>query len=262
VLKYFGAFIVWNLAMSVALLALPPAVGLPVILLLTAAFLWGSLLRSRRPLRHYATLRLRPLRGRVLHWTLASVPVFLAFNWALGEMYVRLVPVPPENFDPFAALMVSPAGRLAVTVLAVAIAPLLEELVFRGVVQHTLERRWGDRSAIGATALLFALVHFRPWVLPLYIFLGLAFGYAVYATRSIWAGVVLHAANNATAMLGVGTQTESPSTPPTLWVAGPTRDWWLSLLAVVAFGALLFLVARGLWNARPGHRLRHAVADG
>jgi uncharacterized protein len=260
--RYFGAFILWNIAASVALVVLPPLVGLAVIFLLAAVLLWGYLLRAEDPEDHRALLRLESLHGARLRWTLASIPVFLVFNWAIGEVYIRLVPVPPENFDPFAGLMSDASGRLAITMLAVAAAPLLEELVFRGVIQGSLERRWGITVAMATTALLFALIHFRPWVLPLHLVLGLSFGYAVYATRSIWAGVMLHAANNAMAMLGTGLQDEPVSELPTLWTTGLTSEWWASLVAAILSGALLALVAIRLWKARSETDLRHAAADG
>ncbi|MBW3629189.1 MAG: CPBP family intramembrane metalloprotease [Gemmatimonadetes bacterium] len=262
VLRYFGAFLLWNIAASLALMLLPPLIGLAIAMLLAGVLLWGYLLRSDEPGAHQTLLRLNPLRGARLRWTLASLPVFLVFNWALGEIYIRLVPVPPENFDPFAGLMSDAEGRLAITTLAVAMAPLLEEFVFRGFVQGSLERRLGVATGIGVTALLFALIHFRPWLLPLHLFLGVSFGYAVYATGSVWAGVMLHAANNAAAMLGSGVQDEPATVSPTLWTTGPTSEWWSSVFAAVASGAVLGVLAYRLWKARPESGLRHVRADG
>lgn len=261
-LKYFGAFLLWNIAASLALVLLPPLVAILVTLLLAGVLLQGYLLRGPEPDGNRTLLRLYPLRGAALRWTLVAIPVLLVFNWALGEVYIRLVPVPPENFDPFAELMSDAAGRLAITVLAVGLAPLLEELVFRGIIQGSLERRWGAALGIFATALLFAIVHFRPWVLPLHLFLGLSFGYAVYATRSVLAGVILHAANNAAAMLGTAAGGDPPATLPTLWTTGLTAEWWSALLVAIASGAVLAAVAVQLWKARPERGLRHAVADG
>jgi membrane protease YdiL (CAAX protease family) len=150
-------------------------------------------------------------------------------------------------------------------VFAVAIAPLLEEFLFRGVLQRTLERRWRDWRAIVVATFVFALVHWHPGfmpALPLYLFLGLAFGYAAYATRTIWAGVILHAANNAMAMVSMAANPGTSDSPPIVWSSGPTREWWLSVLAALVTGAMLYFVARGLWNARNDHGLRHAAADG
>jgi membrane protease YdiL (CAAX protease family) len=261
-LRYFGAFLLWNIAASLALVLLPPIPAILIALGLAAVLLWGYLLRGAEPDGNRGLLRLHPLEGPALRWTLAAIPVLLVFNWALGEVYIHLVPVPAENFDPFAELMSDAPGRLAITVLAVGMAPLLEELVFRGLIQGAAERRWGGAAGIFAAALLFAVVHFRPWVLPLHVFLGLSFGYAVYATRSVLAGVILHAANNAAAMLGTAAAEDPTGTVPTLWTTGPTAEWWAALLVAIASGVALVAVAVQLWKARPESGLRHAVADG
>lgn len=260
-LRYFAAFIAWNITVDLSLLLLPPLASMPLALALTAAFLWGYLLRGPRPRRHWAALRLRPPRRRALPWVAAAIPVFLAFVAALGELYVRIVPVPPENLDIFRDLMNEPAGRLAVTLRAVVFASVLEEMVFRGLIQRRLERRWGLAAALATTSLLFALVHLLPRLLPMHFFLGLAFGYAVFVTRSIWTGVILHAANNAAAMLGMGLRAERPEQLPTIWETGATPEWWLSLAATLTAGAALAFVARGLWRVAPA-RLRRASAHG
>lgn len=259
VAKIFGLFIVWNVAASAALGLLPAVPALVLTVALTAALLWRMLFRDDGAERAF---RIRPLPGAALRWVVAGALALQAFNWALGEVYVRLVPVPPENFDPFAELMDEPAGRLAVVLLAVAIAPLLEELVFRGLLQRRLERRWGAAGGVAATSLLFAVIHFLPWIFPLHFVLGLAFGYAVYVTRSVWAGVILHAANNATAMVGLILQPGRPEQLPTLWTTGPNAEWWQAVAATIVFALVLAWVARGLWKTRPVRRLRPAVANG
>lgn len=248
--RHLGVFLLWNLAISAALLFLPAAYGLAVTLLLT----WWLLARYVLPhggvntARRTATLRLRPLRGAVLGWSLAAVPVLVVLSWAMGEVYAGLVPVPPEAFNPFDPILARPGGRLAIAVLAIAVAPVVEEFFFRGLIQHPLERRWGAAAGITLAAALFALVHLLPWVFPLHLLLGVLLGAAVYASRSIWTGVLLHAANNITAFLGLDGVAEV-GTQPTVWATGPTAEWWSALaLLLLAVGAAAF-VGRRLWRA-------------
>ena len=79
------------------------------------------------------------------------------------------------------------------------LSPVAEEMLFRGVVFHSLQERWrlGTRSAIVGSSLLFALAHVSPLaLLPLFL-MGMAFA-AVYArTGSLWVPISMHAANNA-----------------------------------------------------------------
>lgn len=246
VLKQLGIFLLWNLVAGGFLLFAPVEIGLPAALGLSAALLWGYLLRPRpgsTPARHWATLRLRPLRGAALHWTLVAVPVVLLLSWALGDVYSRFVSIPPESINPFGPIMSNPLGRLSIAIFAIAVAPIVEEFFFRGLIQRRMERRRGTAAGIGLSAALFAGVHMLPWVFPLHFFLGVAFGFAVYATRSIWTGVILHASNNSAAMLGVAF-TEEPATVQTVWEIGVTAELWISLLLLV----LTILLAA--WTAR------------
>lgn len=241
----------WMVAAGVALQALPPAGAIAVLAVLLALFLRGYLLRPWTP-RRWAELRLRPLRGEALRATLAAVPVVMVLSWAGLAVWVRLVPVPAESLDPFDFLTGTPEGRLALALVAVVAAPLLEEFVFRGLVQGALERRRGPLPAILLTASIFAALHWLPTLLPLYLFLGAAFGFAVWATRSIWAGVLLHAANNSAAVLQMGA--EPPELPRTVWETG----WTPELSAALAVLAVAALVAARLagWMRRAGRRAR------
>ena len=169
-------------------------------------------------------LRLRPLpAARRCAGRSSAPPVLLLFVRALSEVYLRLVPVPTRQPRPLRSLPRTPGGRLALALLAVGVAPVLEEFFFRGLIQRTLERRWGPAAGICLAAAAFALVHALPWIFPLHFFLGLAFGFAVFATRSIWAGVA--PARRQQRRRLPGHALPPPPTPtPTLWQAGPTAD--------------------------------------
>src|SRR6185312_4097031 len=64
-----------------------------------------------------------------------------------------------------------------------------------------LERRLGPGWAIAITALVFALAHLQPGGIAIRAAGGAALGYAVWTTRSIWAGVILHVAWNTGVLL-------------------------------------------------------------
>ena len=245
-LKHIGVFLLWNVLVGLCLLFVEPLIALPISLALFAMLLWGYMLRPARgeaPERRWATLRLRPLGGAALTWALVSIPVLLVLSWALGDIYTRLVPVPPESLNPFEELLARSDGRLLISVFAVGVAPIVEEFTFRGLVQRELERRYGAALGIAVGAALFALVHLLPWVFPLHFLLGIAFGFAVWATRSIWTGVLLHTANNAAAMIGFAVSGEEPAPTGTFWEFGVTTDLWVSL------GSLALAIVFAAWTA-------------
>jgi membrane protease YdiL (CAAX protease family) len=253
ILLHLGVFLLYSIGISIGAFLLPPAYGLTAALLVFWLVLRYYLLAGAAPVaaERVAVLRLRPLGGPVLGWTLAAAPVLLVFAWSLGELYLSLVPVPPRILNPFGPLVLDPGRLLVITMLAIVAAPVIEEMFFRGLIQHPLEHRWGVAPGILVTAVIFALVHIDtlPWVIPLHVFLGAMFGWAVYTTRSIWAGVILHAANNSAAVLGLGG--DAPDIRPTVWEAGLDVEWWLALGMLTVSGAV------GVWVAR---RLRRASA--
>ena len=81
-------------------------------------------------------------------------------------------------------------------------APVCEELIFRGFLQPLLVRSLGAPAGILATALPFGLLHFQEygnsWRHVLLISLsGVAFGLMRHATGSTKAAAVMHSSYNA-----------------------------------------------------------------
>ncbi len=81
-------------------------------------------------------------------------------------------------------------------VLAVAVVPaLIEETVIRGIIMQPL-RKYGDKYAIIASALLFAVMHGNMVQIPYTVIGGLLLGYLAVVTGSLWPSIILHFINN------------------------------------------------------------------
>ncbi len=103
------------------------------------------------------------------------------------------------GFNVFVDAYVRPANtaELTLSVISAAIvAPVGEELLFRGVMLSAWERR-GARRAVFATAVLFAMLHGSLIGLPGELFGGVMLGLVVIWTDSIYAGLVYHSVYNA-----------------------------------------------------------------
>jgi membrane protease YdiL (CAAX protease family) len=87
-------------------------------------------------------------------------------------------------------------GILAALVVAVLVAPLGEELLYRGVLQRGLTARWGVRWALPVASVAFLLGH-GPDMGAFHLVAGLVYGWVAHRTASVWPAVVLHAVNNA-----------------------------------------------------------------
>lgn len=80
--------------------------------------------------------------------------------------------------------------------LATAVVPaFMEEFACRGLIMGIL-RKYGDGFAVLMTAAVFGLMHGNFDQMPFAFMVGLALGYIVVQTNSLWIAVAVHAANN------------------------------------------------------------------
>lgn len=82
---------------------------------------------------------------------------------------------------------------------AVLLAPVFEEILFRGYIAGALRRSYGGAVAWVVSALAFGVAHLIPSVIISASLMGLVLGYYALRYRSLWLAIVLHAMNNATA---------------------------------------------------------------
>lgn len=80
-------------------------------------------------------------------------------------------------------------------------APLLEELVFRGIILDGFLKRYTPLTSIVLSSLVFGLAHFNPWQFVTGFVIGLFLGWVYFRTRSVGACFVVHMAANSAAFL-------------------------------------------------------------
>ncbi len=83
----------------------------------------------------------------------------------------------------------------------VLMAAILEELLFRGLVQVSFENTFDVTRAIMLTALVFAIFHLIPWWTIQYIFIGIFLGVIAWKTDSIYPAMIVHGINNGAALV-------------------------------------------------------------
>ena len=94
-----------------------------------------------------------------------------------------------------------PGNVLVSLVLLAGLAPLVEELIFRGLLYGWIAGRWGTRPAWLISSVVFAAAHFEPAHVVLVLPLGLLFGWLRQRTDSILPSLSAHVLNNAFALL-------------------------------------------------------------
>jgi membrane protease YdiL (CAAX protease family) len=119
-------------------------------------------------------------------------------------MLESLLPLPKDT--PFEHLFDRPRDAYLLSIIAVSLGPLMEEIFFRGLMYPVLARRMGAAWGIVLTALPFGLIHLPQygwaWGAALVIVLvGVVCGVVRAVTRSVGASFLVHAGYNGTQMV-------------------------------------------------------------
>jgi uncharacterized protein len=154
----------------------------------------------------------------------------------------RFLPPPEELSEAMQQLL--QGGPLALIVLIV-IAPLTEELFFRGLLLDGFARNYGAQKAMVFTALLFAAIHLNPYQFVPAFLIGLLLAWLRLKTGSIWLPITLHAANNALPFLFLRTRL-----PGTLQGQGEMQPLWLDGIGLALLGIGLIVLMRLTPNNR------------
>lgn len=178
---------------------------------------------------------------------LATLLLVLGAIFLLSEVdnvFRTLFPPPASMAKAMKEMFQSHEKLLSRICLMVIIAPVTEELFFRGIILRGLFGRFRPWTAITLTAVLFAALHANPWQFLSAFSLGLAFGWFYLRTGSIWLCVLAHATGNALNVICTLLPWDIPG-----FTVGPDssivrfQPWWLDLL-----GLGLFLA--GIWTFR------------
>jgi membrane protease YdiL (CAAX protease family) len=183
-----------------------PLIGVPVVWLLPDRSMMGligaffgvgllAVVVAVTPLGSAAlpALGFRPVGWRPVLWgTLGTAVVSIA---------VSQIGLEPQGVKQAMKIAQEPAAFLLSLALLAGLAPLVEELVFRGLLYGWLESRWGGGIAFVASSLAFAAAHVEPAHAVLVLPLGLLFGLLRWRTGSLWPSLVAHMANNGLAVV-------------------------------------------------------------
>jgi len=117
--------------------------------------------------------------------------VFAAIAYVLQPRFFEYVALPSWLHGVFGVL------------LMLVLAPVLEEIIFRGFIYRMLRERWGIVFSVASSALFFSLVHHGLFISPQLVG-GVIFAIAYEWSRSLWVSIGLHiGANSAVYILSV-----------------------------------------------------------
>jgi membrane protease YdiL (CAAX protease family) len=135
---------------------------------------------------------------RALGWGLAGGVFLLAFNGLYGLALDALGVVPPDVADMLRGLLPEPA----LIAWAAILAPIVEEMYFRGRLIDGFTPALGPRWASAISALGFAAIHGIPAFVPAYAVFAVVLLALRRKTGGLTAPIVAHMINNGFALLG------------------------------------------------------------
>jgi len=173
-----------------------------------------------------------------------SVPLGLGLTILLDEidrLIQQFIPMPEEWMTEMVNIMKVTSGLelLLVILSAVVLASVMEEAVFRGFLQKSMEEHINVTQAVIYTSLGWAIIHLNPYIAAQIFLFGFVLGYLAWRANSIFPAIICHAINNGVALLYFNIDF-SKELPYYEW-KGHVSPLLLLLSAVVVFAAVQYL---------------------
>ncbi|HXN71453.1 MAG TPA: type II CAAX endopeptidase family protein [Candidatus Acidoferrales bacterium] len=139
----------------------------------------------------------------VIYFGLILTGFFLSVIVSLGSTLF-----PPKKDLPIESLFQDRHTTLLFMLIAVLLAPVVEETIFRGYIYPVIGRSFGKVWGILATGALFGLLHAEQlwggWgQIALLIFVGIVLTFARAVSRTVVAGFVIHTSYNSIQVIGL-----------------------------------------------------------
>jgi membrane protease YdiL (CAAX protease family) len=144
-------------------------------------------------------------RGKAVLLGVLVTLIFLPLGWGLQQAsalvmtHLPLFKLEPQEQLPVHVLRVSLswAGRITLGVTAILLAPLAEEILFRGILYPAVKQAGFPRFALWGTTLLFAAVHMNMVTFAPLAVLALVLTALYERTNNLLASITAHALFNA-----------------------------------------------------------------
>lgn len=139
---------------------------------------------------------------RILPKVIKIYSLIWVFNIAYAIILYQNGLIPPDT-DVYTELLGQSTWYIVLLniFLAGILAPLVEEILFRGVIFGSLQTYFGKWTAAVISSIIFAGLHFQLYGLIPRFILGMALVYLFDKYKSLYPSIALHAVNNMVAIL-------------------------------------------------------------
>ena len=180
---------------------------------------------------------------------LIASAVFIVVMGLWTNYFSELAGLPDNMKDVFEQMMNNPLGIISIVVMA----PLVEELLFRGAIQGHLMRKWKmPYLGIVVSSLIFGVVHGNPAQIPFAFVVGMSLGWMYYLTGSLIPGILMHFINNGSSVLLYALSGDPDATM--ISSLGETGSLILAIVGMVLTAVCIFIIRKKLviepaqWN--------------
>lgn len=141
----------------------------------------------------------------------------------------------------------TPSSIVMIVIASVALAPVMEETIYRGVLLHGLRREKSAVKAVAFSALAFMLMHMNIMQVVFQLALGVLSACIALKSKRLLPSIILHATANALALIMQLTPLAGALASCELWLTqNIAAAFFITLgLFVVGGGILVLLVAFG-----------------
>ena len=187
---------------------------------------------------------LKPISLPLLVAILLAVPGEAILCSELDSLTRYLLPV-PKFFEEFIVDFAKACANSlwGGILLLILVAPLTEELMFRGIIMGGFLKRYSNWKAILVSSILFACLHVNPWQFITPLLLGILCGWFFLRTRSLVPCLIAHAVLNTLAIVGmtVSVQSDRNSSGANQLTQVQFQPIWLDAFGVVLLGVGIWL---------------------
>lgn len=173
--------------------------------------------------------------------TIIGVGILLS---ELDNLLRTVLPMPAVIADFYMNLFLGQKSLWGSFVLVVVVAPLTEELLFRGLILRGFLSRYTMRKAVLASAILFGIFHLNPWQFLGAAIMGVLFAWLFVRTRSLLPCFFGHALNNALPLILLGIFNLEIPGVTTIFTKVEFQPLWLDLFGLLLAGLGLWLLNR------------------
>ncbi len=184
--------------------------GISILIQLAVGMVLGDLMRSQPSLGAFILYNLSLGLSILFAWKMGNrttlelgpfplilVPILILMTPAISllmEPVIELIPF-YEKFQELFSGMLGENTWLIFATVAIS-APLLEEILFRGIILDGFLKNYSPTKAIFWSAVIFGLIHMNPYQFIAATLIGILMGWIYWRTGSLWLCILIHFINN------------------------------------------------------------------